>query len=133
MPPEPDAELARRITQLEVRADKLENSIDAKLALIFDKLNALTLDTVRNACPSPGACVGLGKELEHAITAHNATMLRVERLELKIMEVDRRALEGFHKLETQKAWVLGAWSVIAFCAAIIGALATILVNYYLRK
>lgn len=118
-----------RIEKLEARVDRLETSIDTKLAQIFDKLNALTLDSVRNACPSPGACIGLGKELEHAIKAHNATMLRVERIDIKLIECERE----FAKLERQKAWVIGAWSAVAFCSSVVGAILISLLNYYLKK
>ena len=121
-----------RIERLEDRVTRLETSIDSKLAQIFEKLNALTLDGVKNACPAPGACIGLGKELEHVLAAHNATMLRVERLELKMIEIERSTTAGFHRIETQKAWILGAWSVVAFCAAIVGGIATIVANYYLK-
>jgi hypothetical protein len=132
-----------RIEKLEDRVTRLELSIESKLAMIFEKVNQLSLDSVKNACPSPGSCVTLSKELdhacvkfskelEHAIVSHNATMLRVERMELKLLEIDRMTIAGFHKIETQKAWVLGAWSVVAFFAAVIGAVGGIVVNHWLK-
>jgi hypothetical protein len=122
-----------RIDKIETRVDRLESAFESKLDAIFAKLNTLAIDTVRNACPKPGACIGLSNDLEHAVRALNASLLRVERLELKILEVDRMCVSGFHKIETQKAWILGAWSVVAFCASALGAIATILVNYYISK
>jgi len=129
-----------RIDKLEDRVTRLETSIEAKLNQIFEKLNTLTVEGVKNACPSPGACLQLSHELTHAVKYLEATTQRTERLELKILEMERTAVEDakkttetFHKIEVQKAWVLGAWSVIAFFAAIVGALITILINYYLRK
>jgi hypothetical protein len=92
------------------------------LEKIFDKLNALEVLVTKQACPSPGACVGLGDKLQSAILAHNATMLRVERLELELI-----------KLNQQKAWLLGVWSAIAFIAGIIGSIGTLVVAKLLGK
>ena len=137
MPPQSDED---RIDRLEKRVDKIEDSIDENLAKIFQALEELKVSGVKNACPAPGACVGLSSELQHAITAHNATMLRVERLELRILDAEKLAIQEsrkvereFAKLEKQKAWVLGAWSVIALCAAIVGTLITLLTTYLLNK
>jgi chromosome segregation ATPase len=98
-----------RIDALENRIDRLEVNISNDLRRIFDKLEALTLDTTRNACPSPGACVGLSKELENQIRAHNATMLRVERLEIQLIE-----------LHQERAKLVGIWTAIAFIASLLG-------------
>lgn len=118
-----------RIERYEDRVTRIE----AKLDQIFAMMNSLSIAGVKNACPSPGACTGLSKELEHVIIAHNATMLRVERAELKTLEIERMMVSQFHKIEKQKAWVLGAWSVVAFCAAIVGAIGTIAINHMLKK
>ncbi len=127
-----------RMDRLETRVDKIEEKMDDVIRRIFEKLEQLSLNSVKNACPNPGACVGLSDELKHVIAAHDSTMRRVERFELKILEIERAAIEEsreverqFHKLERQKAWVLGAWSVVAFLAAIIGTVATIVINKYL--
>ena len=133
MTPTRDTDSDSRIERLERRVDKIEDLINVQLQRIFEAINALTVEGVKNACPSPGACVNLTKELAHSIKAHDATMMRVERIELKMIDIDREMVDKFHKIETQKAWVLGAWSVIAFCAAIVGALATILISHYLPK
>lgn len=129
-----------RIERLENRVDKIEDRINVNLQKIMEALEELRVASVKGACPAPGACVGLGKELEHAITSHNATMLRVERLELKLLEMERMAMmesrrveNQFHKIDTQKAWVLGAWSVVALAASIVGALSVAVLNYYLKK
>lgn len=144
-----------RIDRLEERVDRLEvgtnaaiqkmtDGIDSKLAKIFEKLDTLALDGVRHACPSPGACIGLSQELTHAVKYLDANTKRVERLELEILKIERNSSEristlesdtnrGFHKIEVQKAWVFGAWSVVAFLAAVVGAIGTILANYYLGK
>lgn len=121
-----------RIDRLENRVDRLETSISADLRRIFEKLEILAIDTTKHACPAPGSCVGLSSKLQDAITAHNATMLRVERLELKILECERATMGEFHKLEKQKMWVMGAWSVISIISAIIGTLATIIISHYLK-
>jgi len=102
-----------RIDRIEHRVDRMETKHEEGLEKIYDKLNALTLAVTKQSCPSPGACIGLGEKLQQSIVAHNATMLRVERLELELI-----------KLNQQKAWVLGAWSGIAFVGGIIGSLIT---------
>jgi len=109
-----------RIDKLEHRVDRLETSIEAKLNAIFEKLNTLAVDTVRNACPAPGSCVKLGGDMEYLLKSHNATMLRVERLELQLISINQ-----------QKAWILGAWSVVAIIAAAIGSLGGIVLSNYM--
>ena len=122
-----------RIERLEVRVDKIEDRINVNLQRIFEALEELKVGAAKHACPSPGACIGLGDKLQETIKHHHATMLRVERLELKMIDMDRSTLTEFHKLEKQKMWLLGAWSVIAFCAAVIGAIIPIAINFYLKK
>jgi hypothetical protein len=44
-------------------------------------------------------------------------MLRVERLELELI-----------KLNQQKAWVIGAWSAIAFFSSVVGAIVAFVIS-----
>jgi hypothetical protein len=111
-----------RIDKIENRVDRLETSIAEELRRIFTKLESLALEHVQTKCPAPGACVGLGKELEHVIVAHNATMLRVERLEIQLIALNQ-----------QKAWIMGAWAVVAIVAAAIGSLGGIIIAHYIGK
>lgn len=122
-----------RIDKLEARVDRIEAAFDQKLDAIYEKVNALTVASVKQACPSPGACVQLGRDLETSMKFLTACTERVERLELKLIEVDRYAITEFHKLEKTKAWLIGVWSGIAFVSSIIGAGLAILVNYILSK
>jgi hypothetical protein len=98
-----------RVDAIEHRLDRLENNLSTDLRRIFQKLESLTLEGVRQACPNPGACVGLSKELENQIAAHNATMLRVERLEIQLIE-----------LHQERAKLVGIWTAVAFMASIFG-------------
>jgi len=111
-------EQSDRIERIENRVDRMEHEV---LEKIFDKLNALTLIVTKQTCPSPGACVGLSEKLQQAIIAHNATMLRVERLELEIIKINQ-----------QKAWILGCWSAIAFIAGAIGSIGTLVISKFLK-
>ena len=99
-----------RIDMLEGRVDKLESTISADLRRIFDKLETLTTEGGKSG-------VATAKDLCHVISAHNATMLRVERIEIELI-----------KLNQQKAWILGAWSVVALVSSIAGAITTFLVT-----
>lgn len=121
-----------RIDRLEERVDRLEATIASDIRHIRERLEALTLTSSKQACPSPGACVTLGDQLKHVIESHNATMLRVERLELKILDMDRAVITQFNKIEVQKAWVLGAWSVVAFLSAIVGAAVPLVFNLFVK-
>jgi uncharacterized protein (UPF0335 family) len=107
----------QRIDYLEERMTRFETGVAADIKQIFEKINALALSTLKTACPSPGACVGLSAELQHIIAAHNATMLRVERLEIELI-----------KLNQQKAWIIGAWSSVAFVASIVGGVVTFVIS-----
>ncbi len=97
--------------------DDFAKQVRDDVRAIYNKLNELAIASARQACPSPGACVSLSAELQHVIAAHNATMLRVERLELDLI-----------KLNQQKAWIIGAWSTIAFLSSVIGAAATFIIS-----
>jgi len=106
-----------RIDALETRMDRFEDTVGQDIRRIFEKLDALTEASHRNHCPTPGACITLSAELQHVLKAHNSTMLRVERLELELI-----------RLNQQKAWIVGAWTVIAFFASIVGAAITFVVG-----
>lgn len=103
-----------RIDMLEGRVDKLESTISADLRRIFDKLEALTTEGGKTG-------VATAKDLCHVTAAHNATMLRVERLEIELI-----------KLNQQKAWLLGAWTVVALVSSVIGAITTFLVTKFVK-
>ncbi len=122
-----------RIERLESRVDKIEDRISVNLQRIFESLEELKIGAAKHACPAPGSCITLGEKLQETFRAHTATMLRVERLELRILEMDRSTTNEFHKLEKQKMWILGAWSVIALAASVVGGVAVIAVNIWLKK
>jgi chromosome segregation ATPase len=124
-----DTPTEERIHRLENRVDKMEDSVAKNLQRIFEELQELRVSSV-----------GPSKELEYLLTAHNSTMLRVERFEIRLLDYERAAMaearkteREFAKLESQKAWLLGVWSVVAFLAAILGALLPVALNYLLRK
>jgi len=84
-----------RTAQLENRVDRLEDqyrndiaTIHSKIDILVTTINASSVAVAKNACPSPGACIGLSSKLEAAIVAHTSTMLRVERLELRILAIE---------------------------------------------
>jgi hypothetical protein len=143
-----------RIDKLETRVDRLEDRIATDITKIFEKLDALTNSVNVNAlraakaeCPNPGACVQLSNDLTHTVKLLTAQTERVERLELKMLEFDRARVESdkinilamqgvkeeFHKIDKQRAWVLGVWSAIAFFASVIGAVLTVIISHYLDK
>lgn len=85
-----------RTAQLEGRVDRLEDRYQTDVVAIHSKLDSLQtliskslVETAKTACPAPGSCIVLGESLKATIAAHNATMLRVERLELRMMEIER--------------------------------------------
>jgi len=128
-----------RIDLLERRVDRIEDEIRKHLQRIFENLEELKVSSARTACPSPGACGSLGNDLAHAIRAHDATMMRVERLELKLIDLEREATkeaikiqQEFNKIYVAKAWLLGVWSAIAFCASILGAGLAIWINHMFK-
>lgn len=122
-----------RIERLESRVDKIEDRISVNLQRISESLEELKIGAAKHACPSPGACITLSEKLQETFRAHTATMLRVERLELRILEIDKATFTEFHKLEKQKMWILGAWSVIALVASFVGGIAVIAINIWLKK
>jgi hypothetical protein len=110
MPDSPEiARIDARITRLESSTSESMKSIGEKIDKLTDAINATMLDSARNHCPSPGACISLSAELQHTIAAHNATMLRVERLEIQLIQ-----------LHQERAKIIGVWSAIAFMASIVG-------------
>jgi hypothetical protein len=86
-----------QIERLDDRVTRLEDRTNQEIVAIHTKLDALlTLNTNAQVevakkpdCPSPGACIVLGESLKATIAAHNATMLRVERLELRMLEIEK--------------------------------------------
>jgi uncharacterized protein (UPF0335 family) len=111
-----------RIDKLEDRVDRLETSIANDLRRIFEKLEKLSIDGARTACPSPGACINLSNDLTHGMKLLTAVTLRVERLELQLIALNQ-----------QKAWIMGAWAVVAIIAAAIGSLGGIIIAHYIGK
>ena len=81
--------LEDRVTRLEDRTQTDIVAIHAKLDSLLTIINKALVDGAKNACPSPGACVTLAVDLRNQIVAHNATMLRVERLELRILDMEK--------------------------------------------
>ncbi len=82
--------LEDRVTRLEDRTETNIVAIHTKLDSLLTLINGLMVDTAKKPeCPSPGACISLGVELKNQIVAHNSTMLRVERLELRILDMEK--------------------------------------------
>jgi hypothetical protein len=81
--------LEERVTRLEERTNQEIVSIHSKLDVLSNLINRSLVESAKVACPSPGACITLSEKLQNTIAAHNATMLRVERLELRIMDMER--------------------------------------------
>lgn len=105
-----------QISRLDTRIDRLENQWLEEIRRVHEKLNTLT-ESDANA---KGPLALVTERLENQIVAHNSTMLRVERLEIRMLDKDKR-----------EAWLTGAWAVIAFVASIIGAGATLLLSHFL--
>ena len=111
------AEHIFRLEQIEERVGKIEDRHEKVLDDIYKQLNSLNISV---------------NSLQTAIVAHNATLLRVERLELKMLEIEKDTMIKFHTIDKQKAWVLGIWSACGFFGAIIGTLATILLKQWIK-
>jgi hypothetical protein len=69
------------IDRLDARVTKIEGDIWAELKTIRETLVALQINSARSGCPSPGKCLQLD-------TALGSAVLRIERLELRMMEID---------------------------------------------
>lgn len=143
-----------RIERLETRVDRIEDKVAADLSKIYTKLDEMSIviskAAVRAAkaeCPNPGACVQLSHDLSHTVKLLTAQTERVERLELKILDFDKARVEAdkqnvlalheiqkqFHKIERDKAWVLGAWTVMALIGGIVGTVLTITISHFIGK
>jgi len=86
----------KQVELLEERVNRLEDRTNSEIVAIHSKLDSLStlinqvlVATAKRECPSPGACITLGEKLQNQIAAHNATMLRVERLELRMMDLEK--------------------------------------------
>jgi hypothetical protein len=64
-------------------------------------------------------------------------MLEFDRARVESDKINILAMQGvkeeFHKIDKQRAWVLGVWSAIAFFASVIGAVLTVIISHYLDK
>lgn len=85
-----------QIDKLEIRVGKLEETQRTDIAALHTKIDdlkeMLTNNLVSQAehkCPSPGACLVLSKELEFATKVQTSTLLRVERLDLRLLSVEQ--------------------------------------------
>jgi hypothetical protein len=86
----------QQIEKLEIRVDRLEESYKSDIVAIHSKLDGLTtllnqslVSNAKHACPSPGACIILGEKLDSQSKLLNANVLRVERLELRMMDIEK--------------------------------------------
>lgn len=85
-----------RTHRLEQRVDRLEDqyrddvsAIHGKLDSLVQSVNSVLVRTAKTECPAPGSCMSLSADLKATIVAHTSTMLRVERLELRILDLER--------------------------------------------
>ena len=69
------------IDRLDARVTKIEGDIWEELKTIRETLVALQITSARSHCPSPGKCLQLD-------TALGSAVLRIERLELRMLEID---------------------------------------------
>ena len=108
---------AQRIEALENRVDKIEDTNRNDIATLHTKIDGL-VTSINNVlvaaakapvCPAPGSCMTLNVTVQELIKAHNATMLRVERLELKLLE-----------LQMWRWKFVGALSAVIFIATMFG-------------
>ena len=70
------------IARLDARVGKLEDDIWNELKGIRVTLTAIQVSQAGNHCPSPGKCLQLD-------TALGSAVLRIERLEMRLMELDQ--------------------------------------------
>lgn len=133
----------QQIEKLDDRVTRLEEAYRADIITLHAKIDGLTtllnqslVANAKQACPSPGACIVLSEKLTAQVSAHNATMLRVERLELQIIEqgLERKELitrqnatEEFTKqdarikeLEKWQGRLIGAFSLMMIALTIFG-------------
>lgn len=71
-----------QINRLERRVDNIETDIREQLGAIFTKLTAIEIAAARSQCPAPGKCLQLD-------TALGSSVLRIERLEMRMMAIER--------------------------------------------
>ena len=72
----------QRIDKLEERVNRIDDSIWTELKSINEKLTLLQVSEAKNHCPVPGKCLTLD-------TALGSAVLRIERLELALIDIDR--------------------------------------------
>jgi hypothetical protein len=100
-----------RIDRIESRVERLESRLSEDIKEIRDILACMSKASVKPVV-----------ELESLVLAHNATMLRVERLEVQII-----------KLLQERAYILGGCAVIATIFSFIGVVIGIVTNWALNK
>ena len=89
MPPEQIDLLEERVTRLEEQTRNDIVLIHTKLDKLLAAINDAAISSAKHSCPSPGACIGLGADLRNQVVLLNANTLRVERLELRMMELEK--------------------------------------------
>ncbi len=72
----------QRIDKLEERVNRIDDSIWAELKSIREILTSLQVSQAKHNCPAPGKCLMLD-------TALGSAVLRIERLELALIDIDR--------------------------------------------
>ncbi len=109
-------QLDNRVTRLEERTDNEISVIHAKLDALVTAVNKSIVRSVKSECPAPGSCLILEQKLhaiddahDRHIVEHTATMLRVERLELRMMA-----------LETWQGRILGGITVLMVLLTLFG-------------
>lgn len=85
-----------RLELLESRVDRVEAQYRSDIGEIHRKIDALSalvsksfVESAKNACPSPGLCLTLNETVKGQIAIQNSTMLRVERLEIRILAMEK--------------------------------------------
>ena len=84
-----------RVTRLEHQSREDIVAIHQKLDTLTNKINESLVSQAKRDCPAPGSCLVLSEQLKAAVTAHNSTMLRVERLELRMMKQENGSSKMF--------------------------------------